>query len=43
VSPCRHISGKNDADMSAIRYQQLLKAPDQSFFLFGLRGVGKST
>jgi predicted AAA+ superfamily ATPase len=40
---CRHISGKNDG-MNANRfYPRLLKPPRQSFFLFGMRGAGKST
>ena len=40
---CRQISGKYDA-MGEIRsYPRLLQAPGQSFFLFGMRGVGKST
>lgn len=29
--------------MAASRYQRLVRAPKGSFFLFGLRGVGKST
>ena len=29
--------------LSVLPYQRLLKAPEQSFFLFGMRGVGKST
>ena len=29
--------------MSSPPYPRLLKAPRQSFFLFGMRGVGKST
>jgi uncharacterized protein len=41
--PSRHISGKYDGMVSQKRYQRLLKPPGQSFFLFGMRGVGKST
>ena len=29
--------------MSKSHYPRLLKPPEQSFFLFGMRGVGKST
>jgi predicted kinase len=29
--------------VAPLHYPRLLKAPDESFFLFGLRGVGKST
>ena len=39
----RHISGKYDAMSAGQSYMRLLKAPEQSFFLFGMRGVGKST
>ena len=35
--------GKNDIKMSDNIYNRLIKPPKQSFFLFGLRGVGKST
>ena len=34
---------KNDAAESARSYPRLLRPPNQSFFLFGMRGVGKST
>ena len=39
----RHISGKYYAMGANQSYMRLLKAPEQSFFLFGMRGVGKST
>jgi hypothetical protein len=41
--PCRHYSSKNDGMASATVYPRLLTPPEQSFFLFGMRGVGKST
>jgi predicted AAA+ superfamily ATPase len=40
---CRHISGIYDSMSALLPYQRLLEAPKQSFFLFGMRGVGKST
>ena len=39
----RHISGKYDGMIAARSYPRLLKPPKQSFFLFGMRGAGKST
>jgi hypothetical protein len=39
----RHISAKYDGMVTDRTYTRLLKAPEQSFFLFGMRGVGKST
>jgi predicted AAA+ superfamily ATPase len=39
----RQISGKYDAMTTRHNYERLLKAPRQSFFLFGMRGTGKST
>jgi uncharacterized protein len=39
----RHFSGINDFMPDDSRYPRLLRSPDDSFFLFGLRGVGKST
>jgi predicted AAA+ superfamily ATPase len=39
----RQKSGINDDKVSEPPYPRLLKAPRQSFFLFGMRGVGKST
>jgi predicted AAA+ superfamily ATPase len=39
----RHISGNYDAMNTSRSYLRLLKAPKQSFFLFGMRGAGKST
>jgi predicted AAA+ superfamily ATPase len=39
----RQKSGINDDDMAGLTYARLLKPPGQSFFLFGARGVGKST
>ena len=41
--PLRHISGMFDDMVSNVFYPRLLKPPDQSFFLFGMRGAGKST
>jgi uncharacterized protein len=40
---CRHISSKYDGMVSNLSYLRLLKPPEQSFFLFGMRGVGKTT
>ena len=40
---CCHKYGINDDKVSASAYPRLLKPPRQSFFLFGMRGVGKST
>ncbi len=40
---CRHISGKNDGMNGKKAYTRRLAAPENSFFLFGMRGVGKST
>jgi len=39
---CRHFACQNDLDM-APRYERMLALPKGSFFLFGVRGVGKST
>ena len=39
----RHMSGNYDAMITGDAYSRLLKAPRQSFFLFGMRGTGKST
>lgn len=39
----RHISGESDAMLAPHPYPRRLQAPAQSFFLFGMRGVGKST
>jgi uncharacterized protein len=39
----RHISAKYDGMVTDRTYPRLLKAPEQSFFLFGMRGAGKST
>ena len=41
--PRRHISGNYDAVIANRPYPRLLQPPGQSFFLFGMRGVGKST
>jgi len=41
--PCRHFAWHNDDNMAVPRYRRLTAAPKGSFFLFGLRGVGKST
>ena len=41
--PNRHFSGKYDAMVASRSYPRLLKPPEKSFFLFGMRGVGKST
>ena len=40
---CRHISTKNDGIMAGTTYLRLIRPPEQSFFLLGVRGVGKST
>jgi len=40
--PCRRCSCKNDG-MTARDYPRTLRPPSASFFLFGIRGVGKST
>jgi len=40
---CRHFSGKYDSMVTNQTYPRQLKPPQQSFFLFGMRGVGKST
>ena len=39
--PCRHFSCKSDAVV--VTYARTLRPPTGSFFLFGMRGVGKST
>jgi predicted AAA+ superfamily ATPase len=41
--PRCHISGKNDLVITRVPYRRLLQPPAQGFFLFGMRGVGKST
>ena len=40
---CRHLSLKNDDNMDNKTYSRLIRPPGQSFFLLGVRGVGKST
>lgn len=40
--PCRRLSWKSD-DMATGDYPRTLRPPSESFFLFGIRGVGKST
>ena len=40
---CRQISLKNDDNMDNKTYSRLTRPPGQSFFLLGVRGVGKST
>jgi hypothetical protein len=41
--PSRHFSWINDGMSAPIQYKRLLPPPRESFFLFGLRGAGKST
>jgi predicted AAA+ superfamily ATPase len=41
--PSRHFSGIFDIMNTGLSYPRLLKPPSQSFFLFGMRGAGKST
>lgn len=41
--PWRQISGKYDGVSARPSYFRLVQPPAQSFFLFGMRGVGKST
>lgn len=41
--PGRHISGTFDGMKNSPVYPRLLTPPRQTFFLFGMRGVGKST
>jgi uncharacterized protein len=40
---CRHFAWHNHGGMSNGGYPRLAKVPEQSFFLFGVRGTGKST
>ena len=42
-NPCRHFAWKNDDIMPARQYRRILTPPKGSFFLHGVRGVGKST
>lgn len=39
---CRHFACDNDGEVPR-EYRRLLPVPKESFFLFGVRGVGKST
>ena len=43
MTVCRHYSTKNDGIMAEKTYTRLIRPPGQSFFLLGVRGVGKST
>jgi hypothetical protein len=41
--PCRHFAWLNGLVVANPQYKRLTKPPKGSFFLFGVRGVGKST
>src|SRR5947209_12861461 len=43
AQPCRHFARYNDDMVAMRRYRRILTPPRGSFFLYGVRGVGKST
>jgi hypothetical protein len=43
MEPCRHFAMQNDDVMAARQYLRILTPLKGSFFLYGVRGVGKST
>ena len=43
MTRCRHFAWYSDGIVAQRAYRRLLAAPKGSFFLFGVRGVGKST
>src|SRR5215216_5186596 len=43
MQQCRHFARYNDDVVAKRRYQRILAPPRGSFFLYGVRGVGKST